>query len=425
MAISLIRELAQKQKVTLTPQLKKSIDLLQLSRYEIIQKINEEIEINPFLEKIEPDTSEYEINDEFFSNEYQKEVVAQKSLRENLLEQLNDLNLSRDDFLISESIINSLDDSGELVDGLDEIENLLNFKFSFKEIERVLTDVIHLLDPAGVGFRSIKEAIYIQLKRKKIDSQLLQISEAILFKNSGLDIHNVKNKLLSDYDESLIEDSLNLIKGCDLAPGLNYSDDQYVVPDLVLMENANNSSVNFVDDQFPIIKIDKELVNSVQQELKKDPNENILDKIQNAKWLLRAVKKRNETVLKVGEIICKKQNAFFKNEPLEIKPLSNKEISDQLGLHPSTISRILRSKYIQTPRGVIPLKSLLISSVSKTRNVTPIQLMEIIKKIIEDEKSKLSDQDIALLLNKKGYSLARRTISKYRLKLNIPSSRKR
>ena len=425
MAISLIRELAQKQKVTLTPQLKKSIDLLQLSRYEIIQKINEEIEINPFLEKIEPDTSEYEINDEFFANEYQKEVVAQKSLRENLLEQLNDLNLTRDDFLISESIINSLDDSGELVDGLDEIENLLNFKFSFKEIERVLTDVIHLLDPAGVGFRSIKEAIYIQLKRKKIDGQLLQISEAILFKNSGLDILNVKNKLLSDYDESLIEDSLNLIKGCDLAPGLNYSDDQYVVPDLVLMENANNSSVNFVDDQFPIIKIDKELVNSVQQELKKDPNENILDKIQNAKWLLRAVKKRNETVLKVGEIICKKQNAFFKNEPLEIKPLSNKEISDQLGLHPSTISRILRSKYIQTPRGVIPLKSLLISSVSKTRNVTPIQLMEIIKKIIENEKSKLSDQDIALLLNKKGYSLARRTISKYRLKLNIPSSRKR
>ncbi len=425
MAISLIRELAQKQKVTLTPQLKKSIDLLQLSRYEIIQKINEEIEINPFLEKIEPDISEYEVNDEFFSSEYQKEVVAQQSLRENLLGQLNDLNLARDEFLISESIINSLDDSGELVDGLDEIETLLNFRFSFKEIERVLTDVIHLLDPAGVGFRSIKETIYIQLKRKKIDSQLLQISEAILFESSNLDILNVKNKLLSEYDESSIDDSLKLIKGCDLAPGLNYSDDQYVVPDLVLMENTNNSSVNFINDQFPIIKIDKELINSVQQELKKGPNENILEKIQNAKWLLRAVKKRNETVLKVGEIICEKQNAFFKNEPLEIKPLSNKEISDQLGLHPSTISRILRSKYIQTPRGVIPLKSLLINSVSKTRNVTPIQLMEIIKKIIEEEKSKLSDQDIALLLNKKGYSLARRTISKYRLKLNIPSSRKR
>ena len=425
MAIALIKELAQKQKVTLTPQLKKSIDLLQLSRYEIIQKINEEIEINPFLEKNEPEVNDYEGNDEFFSSEYQKEVVAQKSLRENLIDQLNDLNLTRDEFLISEAIISSLDDSGELVEGLDEIENLLDFRYSYKEIEKVLTDIIHLLDPAGVGFRSLKETIYIQLKRKKIDNQLLHISEIILFKSSGMNIIDVKNKLLNNYDEASVENSIKFIKECDLAPGLSCSDDQYIVPDLIMMENSNKNLVNFINDQFPIIKVDEELVNSVQQALKKDPNESILNKIQNAKWLIRAVKKRNETVLKVGELICKKQNAFFQNEPLEIKPLSNKEISDELGLHPSTISRILRSKFIQTPRGVIPLKSLLIGSVSKTRNVTPIQLMEIIKKIIDEEKSKLSDQDIALLLNKKGYSLARRTISKYRLKLNIPSSRKR
>jgi len=425
MAIALIKELAQKQKVTLTPQLKKSIDLLQLSRYEIIQKINEEIEINPFLEKNEPEVNDYEGNDEFFSSEYQKEVVAQKSLRENLIDQLNDLNLTRDEFLISEAIISSLDDSGELVEGLDEIENLLDFRYSYKEIEKVLTDIIHLLDPAGVGFRNLKETIYIQLKRKNIDNQLLYISEIILFKSSGMNILDVKNKLLNDYDEASVENSIKLIKECDLAPGLSCSDDQYVVPDLIVMENSSKNLVNFINDQFPIIKVDEELVDSVQQALKKDPNESILNKIQNAKWLIRAVKKRNETVLKVGELICKKQNAFFQNEPLEIKPLSNKEISDELGLHPSTISRILRSKFIQTPRGVIPLKSLLIGSVSKTRNVTPIQLMEIIKKIIDEEKSKLSDQDIALLLNKKGYSLARRTISKYRLKLNIPSSRKR
>ena len=425
MAIALIKELAQKQKVTLTPQLKKSIDLLQLSRYEIIQKINEEIEINPFLEKNEPEVNDYEGNDEFFSSEYQKEVVAHKSLRENLIDQLNDLNLTRDEFLISEAIISSLDDSGELVEGLDEIENLLDYRYSYKEIEKVLTDIIHLLDPAGIGFRSLKETIYIQLKRKNIDNQLLHISEIILFKSSGMNILDVKNKLLNDYDEASVENSIKLIKECDLAPGLSCSDDQYVVPDLIVMENSSKNLVNFINDQFPIIKVDEELVDSVQQALKKDPNESILNKIQNAKWLIRAVKKRNETVLKVGELICKKQNAFFQNEPLEIKPLSNKEISDELGLHPSTISRILRSKFIQTPRGVIPLKSLLISSVSKTRNVTPIQLMEIIKKIIDEEKSKLSDQDIALLLNKKGYSLARRTISKYRLKLNIPSSRKR
>ena len=124
-------------------------------------------------------------------------------------------------------------------------------------------------------------------------------------------------------------------------------------------------------------------------------------------------------------MICKRQYPLFYNKILEIRPLSNKNIADELGLHPSTISRILRSKYIQTPKGILPLKSLLINSVSKTRNVTPVQLMEIIKNIIESEKTKLSDQDISIILNKKGYNLARRTISKYRLKLKIPSSRKR
>ena len=425
MAISLIRELAQKQKVTLTPQLKKSIDLLQLSRYEIIQKINEEIEVNPFLEKTESEPSEYSVDDEFFSNKYDKDIVANETLRENLLNQLVDLNLDEKEKVISTSLIDSLDDSGQLIEEINEIENFLGYKFTYKEIENVLINVIHSLDPAGVGFRTIKEVIFIQLNRKKIDLELLEICKIILFENSGIDLAEAKNKLLRLYKEKPIDASIKLIKSCDLAPGLGYSQDQYIVPDLVILEDAGNKVVNFINDQFPVISIDKELVNSIQQELKEQPNEGIVEKIQNAKWLLRAVKKRNETVLRVGEIICKKQQAFFESEPMEIKPLANKDISDELGLHPSTISRILRSKFIQTPRGVLPLKSLLVSSVSKTRNVTPIQLMEIIKNIIDTEKTKLSDQDIALLLNKKGYSLARRTISKYRLKLNIPSSRKR
>ena len=126
MAISLIRELAQKQKVTLTPQLKKSIDLLQLSRYEIIQKINEEIEVNPFLEKTESDLSEYSTDDEFFSNPYEKDIVANESLRENLLTQLNDLNLNEKEKVISTSLIDSLDDSGQLIEEINEIENFLD-----------------------------------------------------------------------------------------------------------------------------------------------------------------------------------------------------------------------------------------------------------------------------------------------------------
>ena len=210
-----------------------------------------------------------------------------------------------------------------------------------------------------------------------------------------------------------------------MAPGLDFGSTIYIEPDLVV-ENSNQvRKVNFINDKFPVINIDHQLVKSVKQELKNNPNKELSEKIKDAKWFLKAIKKRNETVLRVGEIICNKQFAFFEDELLEIKPLTNKEIAKQLGVHPSTVSRILRSKYIQTPRGIIPLKSLLISSVSKTRNVTPIQLMETIKLAIQNEKSKLSDQDIATLLNKRGYNLARRTISKYRLKMNIPSSRKR
>ena len=123
MAISLIRELAQKQKVTLTPQLKKSIDLLQLSRYEIIQRINEEININPFLEKVDQEPFEYSEYDQSFQSEYSKEIVENPTLRNILLNQVSDLNLNETENEISSAIIDCLDDSGELIDSIDEIDS--------------------------------------------------------------------------------------------------------------------------------------------------------------------------------------------------------------------------------------------------------------------------------------------------------------
>ena len=181
--------------------------------------------------------------------------------------------------------------------------------------------------------------------------------------------------------------------------------------------------VDFIDESFPIIKIDNELVDNIKKELKSEKNKDLLEKINEAKWLLSSVKKRNNTVQKVGEYICLKQIDFFGDNPLKINTLSNKEIAEAVGLHPSTISRILRHKYIDTPKGIMPLKELLISSVSKTKNVSSIQLMKLIKDIVASEKKPKSDRKIAIELNKKGLNLARRTISKYRKKNNIPSSR--
>ena len=222
-----------------------------------------------------------------------------------------------------------------------------------------------------------------------------------------------------------IDKAIHEIKSCDLSPGLNFERTNFVIPDIRIRLENNELYTDFVTDNFPKIKIDEDLLDSMSQELKKIPNKELAEKIQDAKWLISSVKKRNDTIFKVGELICKKQISFFGENPLKINPLSNKELAEELNLHPSTISRILRSKYIDTPKGIMLLKSLLVSSVSKTRNVTPLQLMQLIKNIISEEKNPKSDNKIALELNKRGFNLARRTITKYRKKLNFPSSRNR
>ena len=173
-----------------------------------------------------------------------------------------------------------------------------------------------------------------------------------------------------------------------------------------------------------MISIDQELEGLVKNKANK-ANKELKEKMGEAKWLIRAINKRNETVQNVGTLICKMQADFLSNRSAELRPLSNIELAKELKISPSTVSRILRSKYIQTPKGAVSMKSLLASSVSKTRRVTPAQLMEEIQRIVEDEKKILSDQKISDLLNKRGFNLARRTISKYRKKINLPSSRNR
>ena len=423
MAISLIKEFRQTQKVSLTPLLKKSIDLLQLSRYELIQKIESEIEVNPFIEKEELEDFDFKISN---SEDFDFEIAASENLRENLIKQITDLSLDKDSSLIALSIIDSLDESGQLIDEIDDLKSIMNFKFNFNEIENILLNVIHKLEPAGIGFRNFKECIKIQIVSKQLPQKIKDIAENILLQSKSDDLDNVRKELVSQgLDVGDIDKAIHEIKSCDLSPGLNFEHTNFVIPDIRIRLENNELYTDFVTDNFPKIKIDEDLLDSMGQELKKIPNKELAEKIQDAKWLISSVKKRNDTIFKVGELICKKQISFFGENPLKINPLSNKELAEELNLHPSTISRILRSKYIDTPKGIVLLKSLLVSSVSKTRNVTPLQLMQLIKNIISEEKNPKSDNKIAVELNKRGFNLARRTITKYRKKLNLPSSRNR
>ena len=319
-----------------------------------------------------------------------------------------------------------MDESGQLVDELEDIAEMMQKEVSTFEINEVLVNIIQDLEPAGIGFRNFKECIKIQIKKKNLNKGIKSICLEILDQNQSESLDEIVIQFTKKgYSNSQIDKAMNEIKSCDLSPGLNFENINYIIPDLKIELKNQSLNVEFINDTFPKIKIDEDLIEKTNIQLKKNPNKQISEKIQNAKWLLSSIKKRNDTVMQVGELICKRQISFLQDNPLKINPLSNKNLSDELGLHPSTISRILRSKYIDTPKGIIPLKSLLVSSVSKTRDVTPIQLMQLIESIIENEKKPKSDNKIALELNKRGFNLARRTITKYRKKLNIASSRNR
>ena len=424
MAISLIKEFKQKQKISLTPLLKKSIDLLQLSRYELIQKIDQEIEINPFVEK--EITDDFEFDENYNDADFDFNVAAVENLRESLINQVNDLSLNDEQKEIALIIVECIDESGQLLDELDEIEGMLSYKYSISDISNVLKDIVQKLEPIGVGFRDFKECIKIQINSKKFNHKIKALCQEILSQNGSESLEEIINTFEKrGYAVKDIEKAMNEIKSCDLSPGLNYENTNYIIPDLKIELKEKSLSVNFINDTFPKIKIDHDLIEKTNTQLKNNPNKELADKIQDAKWLLSSINKRNDTVMQVGELICKRQISFLQDNPLKINPLSNKSLSDELGLHPSTVSRILRSKYIDTPKGIIPLKSLLVSSVSKTRDVTPLQLMQLIESIIENEKKPKSDNKIAIELNKRGFNLARRTITKYRKKLNIASSRNR
>ncbi len=421
MSIKLVREFQQNQKLSITPQLKKSIDLLQLSRLEIINRINSEIDENPFLKKTQENFS----NASFNNADIIENLSQATTLQSHLESQLHELKIRNHDKKIALALIQSIEDNGLLELEIEEIQDLLQNEFSQEQIKFVLFEVIQIMEPAGIGATNFKETIYLQLKRKSLSPTELSIAKEILFNPKYLNFDDAKNSLIEEHSEISIEQILSKIKKCNLSPGFEFQPTELIQPDLeVLPINDSRLDVQFREDDFPNITLDEDLA-KLTKDKKNKANNTLKEKISDAKWLIRAINKRNETVHSVGSLICQIQADFLLNVSAELKPLTNIELAKNLKISASTVSRILRSKYIQTPKGAISMKSLLISSVSKTRKVTPAQLMEEIKGIVESESQTLSDQKISDMLNKRGFNLARRTISKYRMRVNIPSSRNR
>ena len=344
------------------------------------------------------------------------------TLQNSLESQVNDLNLSKSQQEIAMTLIQSLDESGLLQLNSEELEDLFKHRIQVDKILDVLINIIHNCEPAGIGARDFKELISLQLKRKNLGQRQLQLINEILYNPNFNDFKEAQNELQKTFPPEEINIALDLIKSCDLSPGLDFESTQYIQADIEIIPSEGNLTISFVEENFPKLRFDKELENLTKES---EGSIKLKEKILDAKWLIRSINKRNETVQKVGTLICQKQSKFLLNESIQLNSISNIELAKELLVSPSTISRILRSKYIQTPNGIVLMKSLLSASVSKTKKVTPMQLMEEIKEIILNSSIKLSDQKITELLNRRGFGLARRTIAKYRAMLLIPNSRKR
>ena len=354
--------------------------------------------------------------------------AAHTSLKEHLLEQMR-LNLRepRDRGLV-ELVIDALDDSGYLTESLDDIHASLPLELCVEPEELLFAlTMLQSFDPAGVGARSPAECLALQIKRLPkipfVTRRLaLSIVETHLTLFAQRDFNKLK-KILSCDDEDLREAQV-VIRQCNPKPGADFASNtsDYVVPDVIVRKSADGWQVVLNQDVMPKLR-----VNSMYAEIMKQNRGegSLTPQLQEARWLVKNMRQRFETILRVSQAIVERQRNFFTHGAVAMRPLVLREIADTLGLHESTISRVTTQKYMLTPHGMFELKYFFGSHVATETGgeASSTAIRALIKQLIgaEDQKSPLSDSKIAEMLGEQGMVIARRTVAKYREALKIPA----
>lgn len=421
--------LKQKQKLSLnlTANLGEQIKLLSLSGFEISSQLNdlikdffledEDKKVSYFQDELKVDQYKSVLSADNYSN-IEKLQNDEIDLKENLLNQFELLPLNDIEFLIGQVLIDSIEENGRLDPELefDDIKRIVYEDFNIiiqdQIIEKIL-DRIQNLDPPGCAFRNIRESLDVQIKHLDINKE----TKALLETNLDKIIENKIN--LKEISQAL---KANLLK-LSLNPGGSFGShtEFYTRPDLVAIKTKDSWNVS-LNDNF----MSQDLIERIKNKVEKSKDKNKHE----AKSFLKGLERRQQTLYLVAEVIVNIQSDFL-NGSSKKKALSNKEIAELLNISPSTVSRIVRNKYIQLPNELTTLKSLLKKRVNKQNqsiNITSEDLKLFIDEIVtsENKKSPLSDENIKKVLEEKlEINIARRTISKYRLELNIPSTRKR
>ena len=372
-------------------------------------------------------------NDGNIRGEINLEQVHQvtQSLKDHLLWQLNLTNLNARDLSIAEMLTYSLDDNGLLTQNLSEIFEELDENNNEYESE-ILTVLTRLqqFDPPGVYARDLKECLLIQLNQLSQDTPFLKQAKILVLQFLE-DIGKLNtDKLLKKTQLSLDElrGAISLVRSMNPYPGefLQENDTEYITPDAYVIKTSDKWRAIINDDHNPRLRINETYKNLIRQSDNSKENQYLKDSLTEAKWFIKSLESRNETLLKVVNCIIELQEDFFEHGPVSMKPMILSDISEKLDLHESTISRVTTSKYLATPRGIYELKYFFSSHVATATGgeCSSTAVSAILKELINAEvpHKPLSDNKLTELLKEQGINIARRTVAKYREGLGIPSS---
>jgi len=457
----------------LSPQQIQLMKLIQLTTVEFEQKITNEIDENPALEKgsesLDNDTNEYEgdrdegdvnvdeylsdepdnYNQNYYSNQEEKTNFQTKeslSFHQFLDNQSKNLILTDSEKPICEFLIGSIDESGylrrEIEDIIDDLAFTQNIVANTNEVLSVL-EKIHDLDPPGVGARSLQECLLIQLKKKNnskesiINSINLIENEFELF--SKKKFSQISEKLnLSQEDLKLVIEEISRLNPKPGGSITNEFSNNTIIPDFILSIEDGNFIVELNKRNSPELRLSnsyKNILEGYKNDPKKTKSQNqaiqfLKQKLDSAKWFIEAIEQRHQTLFQtVNAIVNFQKEYFLTGEEKNLKPMILKDIAEIINMDISTVSRVANSKYIETPYGIKLLKSYFSEGMKNMEGdeISTIEIKKILQEIVNDEnKSKpLSDIELSEKLSEKGYKVARRTVSKYRENLDISVARLR
>lgn len=439
--------LKQQQLLIVSPEMQKALYLLQLPVQELSTVIADEMEQNPLLEYADNDFEHLkETEDKFrtLSSYVKREeedvktiientLVYEYSLYEVLLKQASEIFTESESLTLAKIVIGHIDEKGFLLTPLSEIAHLANTTIPF--LEKLLSQ-IQLFDPPGVGARSMKEVLLIQLrKQEKEDSLAFQIVDQCF----DLMIHNKIPHIAEKLKKSnqLIQKTIQTeISRLDLHPGTHLSMGHYkqhvqtITPDVSLQMVDGKVSITIHDEKIPSLKLNELYLKMLKDEsLPKETRHYIQEKIMSGKWLLRNLFERQNTIYRIAEQLVEKQSDFLFDPKGQLAPCTMKDIASILSLHESTIARAVANKYVNCPRGLLPLRSFFTHAFTteEGENVSVRTVKELLLELLktEDKSQPLSDEELSIKMKEKGIPCARRTIAKYRQELKIGNTLQR